>query len=108
MSRIAWIGAGLVVATALAIVVNLVTSGSGWWLWLVLGGLVVAAVVIEVLRDRSSRSAGGSSQEISVSGGGRVEDSPQLAEAGGDGSSQKITARRKGIVRRSGQTLRRG
>jgi hypothetical protein len=42
----------VLLATALAIVVNLVTNGGGWWLWPVLGALVLAVIVAEVRRDR--------------------------------------------------------
>ena len=63
VSRVVRVAAGLIVATVLAIVVNLVTSGGAWWLWLVLSGLVIAAIVTEVLRDRGSQPAGGSTQD---------------------------------------------
>jgi hypothetical protein len=75
MSRITWMAAGLIVATALAVVVNLVTSSGAWWLWLSLAGLVVVAVVIEAMRERRPQSRGESSQEISATGKGQVPQS---------------------------------
>ena len=107
MSRIAWIAVGVITATLLTIVVNLATSGGAWWLWPVLVVLVITAIVVEVRRDRRSRPPAGPSQEISASGGARVEGSAQLMEAPGGAVSQKITARRKARVQRSSQTYRR-
>jgi hypothetical protein len=37
MGKAVLIAAWIAISTAAAIVVNLVTSGGGWWLWLVLG-----------------------------------------------------------------------
>jgi len=106
MGRIVLIGAGLTVATVVAVVVNLATSGGAWWLWLVLAGLVLAAFVIEVLRDHDTK-ADGSSQQIYVGREGGVEDSPQEALAADGNSAQMIRVRRKGTVRRSSQMIRR-
>ncbi len=117
MSRIALIAAGLIVATVLAVVVNLVTSGGPWWLWLVLAVLVVPAVVIEMARERGRRPAAGRTQEIDVSGGGQVTDSPlrmEIEESGsattteepGSAEKQKIVVGRKGSVLRSPEVIR--
>jgi hypothetical protein len=106
MGRIAWIAGGVIAGTLVAVVVNLVTSGGAWWLWLVLGLLVVTVIVVEVRRDR--RTPPEMSQQISATGNALVEDSPQLIAAPDGPVSQDITAHRKGIVRRSGQTFRRG
>ena len=109
MNRIALIAAGFIVATALAIVVNLVTSGGPWWLWLVVAALVVAAVVIETARQSGRRAAAEHRQEINVGRKGQVTDSPQLIKApGSESTHQMITARWHAIVRRSGQSIRGG
>jgi hypothetical protein len=52
MRRVARISASVIVATIITIVINLATSGRTWFLWPVLGVLVIAAIVVEVRRDR--------------------------------------------------------
>jgi hypothetical protein len=107
MGRTAWIGAGIAVATLIAIVVNLATSGGAWWLWPILAVLVVAAIAIEVYNRRVERRSAHSGQEITATGGAQVVDSPQSIEASGGEGQQRIVARRWGVVRRSGQYRRR-
>lgn len=106
MSRIAVIAAGVIVATVVAIVVNLVTSGGAWWLWPILVALVAAAIVVEVVRDRRSNGASDPSQKIKAGLGGTVEGSGQDAEGGGR-VRQTISAWGKGQVRNSPQKYRR-
>ena len=103
MNRIAWIAAGTIVGTALSLVVNLATSGGAWWLWPLLGVLVLAAIAVEVRRNRRTD---GQDLEITASSGGQVEDSHQLEEGTSGEASLRISARGCGIVRRSTQTFR--
>ena len=108
MRKPVWIAAGVVVATVLTAVVNLLTSGGAWWLWPILVLLVVAAIVVAVVQERRSSSPPTHSQEIEARGkAALVEDSPQLDEGSNGTTLQKITARGKGIVRRSPQTTKR-
>jgi hypothetical protein len=108
MRKPVWIAAGVVVATVLTAVVNLLTSGGAWWLWPILVLLVVAAIVVAVVQERRSSSPPTHSQEIEARGkAALVEDSSQLDEGSNGTTVQKITARRKGIVRRSPQTTKR-
>jgi hypothetical protein len=106
MGRIGWIAAGAVFTTGLAILVNLVTSGGAWWLWPALAALLIAAIAASVMQDRRQSSPTGTNQDIRAANASLIEDSPQLAEREGVPISQSITARRKGIVRRSGQTIK--
>src|SRR5262249_52763167 len=100
MGRIAWVGAGIVVATLIAIVVNLATSGGAWWLWPILAVLTAAAIAIEIRNMRAERSAD-PNQEITATDGAQVVDSPQVMNAPNGGGQQKIVARRRGVVRGS-------
>ena len=106
MAKTAWIAVGVILGTAVAIVVNLVTAGGAWWLWPVLIILVAAVVTVSVIRDGEGKTAAGVSQEI-ASDRGEVDQSPQMAEGGaGTSISQRITARHGGKVIRSGQSAR--
>jgi hypothetical protein len=105
LARTAWIAVGVILGTAVAIVVNLVTAGGAWWLWPVLIILVAAAVTVSVLQNGERKAATEVSQETSADHG-EVNQSPQIVEGvAGTSVSQIITAWR-GKVNRSGQTVR--
>jgi hypothetical protein len=107
MGRVAWIAAGVIIATVITIVITLATSGGAWWLWPILVALVAAAILAEVMRARRLDAPTGNVQEIVASGAATVDGSAQLAEGQGTAVSQRITARRKARVRNSPQTYRR-
>src|SRR5690349_2172182 len=80
VGKTVWIAAGIVVGTILSIVVNLVTNEGSWWLWPVLGLLVVTAIAITSIQQRRSTATLTISQQIEAHDGATVADSPQLAE----------------------------
>ncbi|MGW3991951.1 hypothetical protein ACWEF6_00535 [Amycolatopsis sp. NPDC004772] len=83
----------VVLGTATAIVVNVLTDGWGWVWWAVLGVLVVVTTAVYVLSDSGASPRVLASGAGAVAGGGdltgkvttKVRGKPTAGSAGGDG-----------------------
>jgi hypothetical protein len=96
----------VVLEAATSVVVNWVTDGLSPWLWLALGGLVVATCALVWRQSRRTPSPNSTRVRVRAGTGAVVEDSP--VEVPGRGQVEvSTTASWWGRVRRSGTTVRR-